>query len=98
LSRERLARTAAQYPAAVTLPDDSIWAYQPREYMKKDPLYEQNDCLRRLGLHIADGAELIRGNDVIGDCKFYLFAKDGEGISVGYTMQELIANIPKGEK
>ena len=57
----------------------------------------QNDCLRRLGLHIAAGARLQWGNDGVGDCKFYLFAHDGNGIAEGDTMQELIANIPKGE-
>lgn len=58
---------------------------------------EQNDCLRRLGRHIVVGARLRWGNDGVGDCKFYLFAHDGNGIAEGCTLQELIANIPKGE-
>jgi hypothetical protein len=58
---------------------------------------EQNDCLRRLGLHIAVGARLLWGDNGDIDCKFYLFDFDGNGIASGGTMQELIANIPKGE-
>ena len=67
--------------------------------MKKDRLDEQNDCLRRLGLHIAAGAGVVWSNngDEENDCKFYLFDNDGNGIAEGATMQELIANIPKGE-
>ena len=60
---------------------------------------EQDDCLRRLGLHIAAGAGVTWSNngEEKSDCKFYLFAHDGNGIAEGDTVQELIANIPKGE-
>ena len=58
---------------------------------------EQNDCLRRLGLHIAAGARLCWGDNGEMDSKFYLFNFDGNGIASGDTMQELIANIPKGQ-
>ena len=58
---------------------------------------EQNDCLRRLGLHLAAGSRVYWR--AVGDmnCKFYLFTVDGIGFASGATMQELIANIPKGE-
>ena len=59
---------------------------------------EQNDCLRRLGLHIAAGAKLAWGNNGDPDCRFYLLDYYGCGIAGGDTMQELIANIPKGDK
>lgn len=65
--------------------------------MKKDRLDEQNDCLRRLGLHIAAVARLCWGDNGEMDSKFYLFNFDGNGIASGDTMQELIANIPKGQ-
>ena len=60
---------------------------------------EQDDCLRRLGLHLAMGASVTFTNngDEESDCKFYLFDNDGNGIAEGDTMQELIAKIPKGE-
>ena len=57
----------------------------------------QDDCLRRLGLHIEAGAKLVWGNNGDPDCRFYLFDYYGCGIARGDTMQELIANIPKGE-
>ena len=60
---------------------------------------EQNDCLERLGVHIAAGSKLQWGNSgsPVDDDKFYLFARNGNGIAEGYSLQELITNIPKGE-
>ena len=66
--------------------------------MKKDQLDEQNDCLRRLGLHVVVGARLCWGDNGDVDYKFYLFTNDGKVIAAGDTMRELIANIPKGEE
>lgn len=71
--------------------------YQDRADKEAVALEAQNACLMRLGISIADGAVLQRGNGEIEDCGFYLFAKDGNSISVANTIQELIANIPKGE-
>ena len=71
--------------------------HKDRANMLAGELHEQNDCLRRLGLHIAAGAKLAWGNRGDPDCRFYLLDYSGCGIAGGDTMQELIANIPKGE-
>ena len=58
---------------------------------------EQNDCLVHLGVFIEEGAVLCCFGGVTADCLFYLFTKGGVQIAKGYTVRELIANIPKGE-
>lgn len=71
--------------------------HQDRADKEAAAMEVQNDCLRRLGLHIAAGATVSWGGDGGVDFKFYLFDSNGDSISVAATMQELIANIPKGE-
>ena len=73
--------------------------HQDRADKEAAAMEVQNDCLRRLGLHIAAGATVSWGDNGNGgvDFNFYLFDSDGNSISVAGTMQELIANIPKGE-
>ena len=71
--------------------------HQDRANAEAVALDEQNDCLRRLGLHIAAGATVSWGDNGGVDFKFYLFDSDGNSISVADTMQELITNIPKVE-
>ena len=71
--------------------------HQDRANAEAVALDEQNDCLRRLGLHLAAGARVYWRAFGDMNCKFYLFTVDGIGFASGATMQELIANIPKGE-
>ena len=73
--------------------------HQDRANAEAVARYEQNDCLRRLCECIVEGAKLQWGNSgsSVDDDKFYLFARNGNGIAEGYSLQELITNIPKGE-
>ena len=73
--------------------------HQDRANAEAVARYEQNDCLRRLCECIVEGAKLQWGNSgsPVDDDKFYLFARNGNGIAEGYSLQELITNIPKGE-
>ena len=71
--------------------------HQDRADKEAAAMEVQNDCLRRLGLHIAAGSTMSWSDNGGVDFKFYLFDSDGNSISVADTMQELIANIPKGE-
>ena len=59
----------------------------------------ERDALDLLGWYIAKGARLQWGNDgaPIDDDKFYLFARDGNGIAEGGSVLALAMNIAKGK-
>ena len=73
--------------------------HQDRANKEAAAMEVQNDCLRRLGERIVSGAKLqwVNSGSSVDDDKFYLFARNGNGIAEGYSLQELITNIPKGE-